>query len=690
MATVPQYEIGQVRDRAVSGGFQQIQTNPDAFGAGIAQANINQGQVLSQLGDQAWQQAFQQRDKQDQATLRERDNLLTTRIRELLSDPDGYLSLSGRAAVESRQSIEKQLEDYMKELAKDLDPRILDQYKQFANQRINTAFNTIASHARSETDAWNADARTARIANQIQNVGANYNNPKQIQTELQLGIREVDSQLKDVYGIDVNNPKDDDEKAMINMARQEFTTKAHESVIANLLANDRYIGARTYFEENKSQITAANHATIENSLKTHTIKGRMLEAADEILTKANNITDQLALAAELPDDIRESVESRIKSHWQTQNAIKNNEEIEAANTVAGYMSEGANSKADIDARDPDLWEKLSGGEQDRLIQLFKAREDKAQLEIEEDAYNTALGHVVAGTQVPDSVMSAMRGDQLLNLEKEVRSMATNEENDAYDEVLRHFAAGGTKEELMEGPRNSQMKKMWNDMSGAHQLLINNNIATAQEKIDTEEKKLVAQTTFMELEELSRTQPEVFRAIDLQQYVGIVDNADLNSLTAAQNSPGGIQLLQSRIDLIKSVMGAMGHDYKDMDHETKGVQERAIMGAINNKLLMFFERNNREANDQEFTQIVLSVRDDMVFRKDTLMGIDWLNPDEEVSMFEVNADDMENIYVIIDGEKFFSKDIPLEERKDIIDGLNQLNLPVTERKIIEIYKKINTE
>ena len=228
------------------------------------------------------------------------------------------------------------------------------------------------------------------------------------------------------------------------------------------------------------------------------------------------------------------------------------------------------------------------------------------------------------------------------------------------------------------------------MSGAHQLLINNNIATAQEKIDTAEEKLVAQTTFMQLEELSRTQPEVFRTIDLQQYVGIVDNADLNSLTAAQNSPGGIQLLQSRIDLIKSVMGAMGHDYTDMDNKKNGVQERAIMGAINNKLLMFFERNNREANDQEFTQIVLSVRDDMVFRKDTFMGIDWLNFDEEVSMFEVNADDMENIYVIIDDEKFFSKDIPVEERQDIIDGLNQLNLPVTERKIIEIYKKINTE
>ena len=69
MATVPQYQIGQVKDRPVSGGFQQIQTNSDAFGASIAQANIQQGQAISQLGDQAWEAAFKQRDVQDRQRL---------------------------------------------------------------------------------------------------------------------------------------------------------------------------------------------------------------------------------------------------------------------------------------------------------------------------------------------------------------------------------------------------------------------------------------------------------------------------------------------------------------------------------------------------------------------------------------------------------------------------------------------
>ena len=80
MATVPQYEIGKVKDSPVSGGFQQIQTNSDAFGAGIANANINRGKALSQMGEMAWNQAVQTRDIQDQATLRERGNLLDAKI----------------------------------------------------------------------------------------------------------------------------------------------------------------------------------------------------------------------------------------------------------------------------------------------------------------------------------------------------------------------------------------------------------------------------------------------------------------------------------------------------------------------------------------------------------------------------------------------------------------------------------
>ena len=239
MATVPQYQIGQVKDKAVSGGFQQIQTNSDAFGAGIANAQIQQGQAISQLGDQAWQTAFQQRDIQDQATLRERDNLLSAKIRELISDDGGYLSLTGREAINAKASIEKQLEAYKKELGKGIDQRIVGKYNQVANQRLTSAFSTIDSHNRTQGDAWNKLEREVRISGQIQNSIAAFNDPSAMKLEFDLGMVEVNSKLLDVYGIDASGPKDDTEKDIISAETLKFTNKVHEGVLSNLLANGR-------------------------------------------------------------------------------------------------------------------------------------------------------------------------------------------------------------------------------------------------------------------------------------------------------------------------------------------------------------------------------------------------------------------------------------------------------------------
>ena len=176
MATVPQYQIGQVKDRPVSGGFQQIQTNSDAFGAGIANAQIQQGRAISQLGDQAWQAAFQQRDIFDQAVLKDQDNQLQTFIREQMDDPGGYLSLTGKAAIDQKAMIEKAIQERMKLLCKDVDQRILDQWKTVANQRIQTAMGRISSHSATQTTNYYNTLSDARIAGAVNDVVNNYEN----------------------------------------------------------------------------------------------------------------------------------------------------------------------------------------------------------------------------------------------------------------------------------------------------------------------------------------------------------------------------------------------------------------------------------------------------------------------------------------------------------------------------------
>ena len=67
-----------------------------------------------------------------------------------------------------------------------------------------------------------------------------------------------------------------------------------------------------------------------------------------------------------------------------------------------------------------------------------------------------------------------------------------------------------------------------------------------------------------------------------------------------------------------------------------------------------------------------------------MTFDFLNPDNELNLNQVKTDDLDRIYVIIDGNEIYAKDIPAADRTAIELGLNRRNIPVTERTIAEIY------
>ena len=492
MATVPQYEIGQVKDRPVSGGFQQIQTNSDAFGASIAQANINQGQAISQLGDQAWQAAIVQRDKQDQATLRERDNLLTSRIRELMSDPEGYLSLTGRNAVDARESVQTQIEEYKKELAKDLDPRILDQFNQFADQRLSTAFNSIASHARTQTNEWNNEAREGRIASQIQNVVINYNNPTQLKTELQLGLREVDSQIQDVYGIDPSNPKDGDEQAVVDKARLAFTSKAHEGVIDNLLANDRYLAAQTYFEDNMKGIDATRYDEIKGQLMNHTRVGEINSNVESILAEGGTHAQSLTKARAITDQVlANDVVSALKVREQERLTEVARVESEALDSVNSQIADGARTRAEIDPAD---WAAMSGTAQanteNYLTQLANAKDaelDEIKRENEEAAKNAVYDKLRLGQEVTQEDLMKLSGTDAYQFTKELRASLLTAGNDinnaAYEVINTLISEGKTYKEIQK--TNAQD---WSKMSGQQKRSLKAILDTTAEKLEADEEQ----------------------------------------------------------------------------------------------------------------------------------------------------------------------------------------------------------
>ena len=323
MATVPQYQIGQVKDRAVSGGMQQIQTNPDAFGASIAQANINQGQVLSQLGDQAWQQAFKQRDEFDQAVLKDRDNELQSFIRDQLDIEGGFLSLRGKNALDSKAKIESLIQERYKTLSKDIEPRILEQWKTVANQRINTALGRIDTHSRTQTTEYYNDVSNNRISGAVFDVITNYENPKERDKYIQFGINEVNQKVQRQLGISPDT-QDEDEKATLEKYQLDFTSAAHSGVVEKLLADDRYDAAEQYYMANKSAMKPDVRLALEKAIDAQTRDGQVRDAVMEIwntpglsdteqIEKAEKITDA-ALSALVVSDLQSKQTYRDKEN----------------------------------------------------------------------------------------------------------------------------------------------------------------------------------------------------------------------------------------------------------------------------------------------------------------------------------------------------------------------------------------
>ena len=498
MATVPQYEIGQVKDSPVSGGFQQIQTNSDAFGAGIAQANIQRGQVMNQLGDQAWQQAFKQRDKFDQAVLKDQDNQLQTFIREQMDDPGGYLSLTGKAALDQKAIIEKAIQERMKLLGKDVDQRILDQWKTVANQRIQTAMGRISSHSATQTTNYYNTVSDARIAGAVNDVVNNYENEAERAKYIKFGLNEVNQKIERVLGI---SPDTQDEAEMQTLAKfqMDFTSPAHTGIIEKLLQDNRYDAANTYYAINKAEIKPDAQLALQKAIESNTRDGQV---ADEVARIFNtpDITDteMIQMAEQITDaDLAAKVRQKLEHAQGYRDQETNQAEAEADDAALRLMTSEGYTETDQIPRE--IWNAMSSVGQanmttnmrqtaDRIrteaytkakdnvyslytanrfdrntpgptvadilkmngpdqLAFFDKREDDASredTETEVDAYKAAKKLQVTGTlykDMPSEITDALTGDAIQLLQDREKVNIERLETDAYNEGLALVAGG---------------------------------------------------------------------------------------------------------------------------------------------------------------------------------------------------------------------------------------------------------
>lgn len=672
MPTVPQYEIGQVKSRSIR-ARQNIDTPADAFGANIAKAQSDMAKVLQQ-------QYEIQRDEYEQGVLRQLDNDYSSYIRSAMSGNNGYLSLQGRAALDAKAGVEQGLKEKLESLSKGIDQRLVNRWDTMSQSRYQSALGRLDSHNSAQTVAFNQLQTKARIGNQQQEMGALFDYEAEVQKAKKIGLTEIDAQLVQ-QGIDPKNPRDDKAKDIIKAARLGFTTVGHGLVIDNLIKNNRPAEARVYFEKYREEIHSGQHDDILGRLDSHTKKGQVLIQTEKIWAMDLTIEEKREMARDLDPNIVEDVVRALNTRKQEKNdAITERNEI-AKDKVAGLIANGG-TKETID---PDLWDAMGHTNGFNMENVLAARAQKKTQDSEKIADDIAKTKARLGEVITTEEWNDMSPSQALILgdwiTENARKEGTDEEKEAHDAALKIIGAaydsGSSITETI-----AEMKKeggLWEKMSGAHQNSIRSSINAANKVTKEATDKFNEQKLWMVLEKEATENYESFKNINLEMYVGLISNSNLDKLRQMQKSPEAVATSQNRLDYVKSALGSMGLDYDDFDKE-KGSEVRRFIDKIDLRTKTFFDLNNKNPSDDEYKKIILEVQGNMVWDDS------WI--DEEVPLFSVDPEDFENIYVKVNGEDFYLKEIPDLERARIVDAMRNKGIPISEQAIANAY--VNAE
>ena len=667
MPTVPQYEIGQIKNRGIR-ARQNINAPADAFGANVAKANMQFANTLQNVYEK-------QRDEYDQAVLREMDTKFSSFIRSSLTDDGGYLSMQGKSALDSKESTEASITKKLEELSKDLDPRIANQWNIMAQSRIESAYGKIDNHNRQETSNYNKLQTKSRIDNQHQEMAANYLDENAVQSAKNVGLTEVYAWLRQ-QGIDPSNPRDDGEKDIIKSTILDFTSKGHIEVIENLLAGNKPTMAGSYFEKYQKEIDSTLYGELRIKIENKNRDGRKLEAILKIDSMQLGIEEKLRMADELPSEIANDVRNALKSRHNDDNTIKKEREDKAYNAALDIMSKYGVGVAQEFTNWGQLIDEMGAKNRYDLRVKMDAATEKKTADDQKDARNVAKMAVFNGEEVTVEMWENMSGDDAIVLQNEIARRedvdATDEQKEAYDKAIR----------LIESEPDTTIKDLkdsglWDGMSTQNiidiQSFYNAKHTASQEAAD----KLTAQREFMRLSEMSSTDPEKFQKENLESYIGTIDDADLNTLRDLQKNPASVATFHSRKELIQSALGSMRLDYADYSkHGDKGDQVRRFIHGLDQRTQSFFDQNNRKPNDDEYKKILLEVQTNMVWDDQ------W--KDEEVSLFTVDPDEHDHLYVKVGDEKVYLKNIKEVDRSKAVHFLKTNRLLSNEQNIAYLH------
>lgn len=302
MAIVPTYTPTE-RDRPIHQQGLTTRATPQDFGSDIGRGL----QALAQGGQQVSQALAQVADLEDTAKAQVAERALADWDRERRYGPNGFLTLSGAAAVDGRAAYEKELSAKRLEIGLSLSPGAQLKYKDASEARMAAALETAAVHTARERKAMIVDGSNARLATITDDAIDAYNNPIEIATSIDDGLSELRRQGS-LLGWDADT---------LRNREDEFISGVHHDVAMRMLVDDP-LAAQAYLEANRVQMTGQHQYELEKALEPNIKREQAKQEAGKILELIQSGDSDVVtrLQAIEDPDVREMA-------WQTVSAVLN-------------------------------------------------------------------------------------------------------------------------------------------------------------------------------------------------------------------------------------------------------------------------------------------------------------------------------------------------------------------------------
>lgn len=270
MADVPYSPVGtQVPGGAINDS-QNINVNPDQFGASAAAATENFGDRAQKLG-----QAFLSLNNETLA--KEADIKFSSTINTMMNDPNnGYLTKMGRDAATSYPQFDQQLTQLYQNSRKGLSPEAQEMFDQVAVRRIQNAQENASTHAATENKRWHVNTAEARIGNEVNNSASSWGDDKLFNQSLATIAAEAHDRGS-MLG-------EDDEQI-----KNDVTHYQSQAIQARIMATSENDlgGAQKLLDEYKDQLPVDARVQIQASLTPKIRNAQVRSTADNVISEAD-------------------------------------------------------------------------------------------------------------------------------------------------------------------------------------------------------------------------------------------------------------------------------------------------------------------------------------------------------------------------------------------------------------------